>query len=149
MRGLAEASIAITMRWEELTDTGVPHTLTQAQAVLTDHGWQAGADESIVLPAGMTARVRSVAECAEAAVSSSSASDVTAMESALGRLSEHLLSTRYRSEQLAAQMAVRLARWMLTPAIAAPDTFADAIVAYRADGAWVDRAVAVLWDGSF
>lgn len=148
VRGLAEASIALTMRWEELTDTGVPHTLTQAQAVLADHGWQAGADESIVLPAGMTARVRSVAEFAEAAVSSSSSADATAMESALGRLSEHLLSTRYRSEQLAAQMAVRLARWMLTPADAAPETFADAIVAYRADGAWVDRAVAVLWDGS-
>ena len=70
------------------------------------------------------------------------------MAGALGRVSEHLLSARYRSEQLAAQMAVRLARWMLTPEIAAPDTFADAIVAYRADGAWVDRALAVLWDGS-
>jgi hypothetical protein len=148
VRGLAEASIALTMRWEELTDTGVPHTLTQAQALLADFGWAAGADVSIVLPAGMRARVRAIAERAAAAVTGGTPAEGASTEAALGTLSEHLLSVRYRGDQLAAQMAVRLARWMLSAPAAGPETFADAIAVYRADGAWVDRAVSVLWDGS-
>ena len=148
VRGLAEASVALTMRWEELTDTGVAHALKQAQAVLADFGWAAGADESIVLPAGISARVRVIGERAADAVTAGTPANGAAMEAALGRLSEHQLIARYRVERLAAQMAVRLARWMLNPPAAAAETFADAIANYRADGSWVDRAVSVLWDGS-
>lgn len=148
VRGLADAAIALTLRWEELSDTAVSHTLSQAQAVLADHGWAAGADHSTILPAGMLARVRSIAAAAAHAVSTSNAVDAAAMENSLARLGEHVLGSRYRAEQLAAQMVVRVARWLLTPPLATPQSLADAVAGYRADGAWVDRAIAVLWDGS-
>jgi len=148
VRGLADAAIALTLRWEDISDTAVPHTLNQAQAVLGEYGWPQGSDHSTVLQAGMLARVRAVAAAALRAVDEPSAGSTGAMETALGRLSEHLFGARYRAEVLTAQMAVRAARWLLTPAPEVPTSLADAVAQYRADGAWADRAVSVLWDGS-
>ena len=148
VRELADASIAILLRWELLGDSVVPHILNQAEALLADYGWAAGATHSALLPAGITARVRAVAEAAATIRPDSSAEDLAAMEAELTRLGEHLIVQRQHSDQLAAQMAVRLARWTRRAEPERPETFAAGVVAYGADGAWVDRALSVLWDGS-
>lgn len=95
------------------------------------------------LPSGFQARLRTLA----AALSPTpDATTTRAAEQALGVLLDHVLGRLYPERALAAQMAVRLVRWLATPA-GTVESVADGVSGQLADGSWVDRALNTLWSG--
>lgn len=117
----------------------VRHTLAQAEAVLADLGWPEGAEHSDLLPTGLTARLRAVGD----ALGRGS----EAAEGALGQVNLHVLAHHETPALIAARMAVRLTRWLETAEPTA-STLSDSLSQQVRDGAWVDRAVNAVWNGS-
>ncbi|MBH5334308.1 BREX-2 system phosphatase PglZ [Streptomyces pactum] len=69
-----------------------------------------------------------------------------AAESALGTLRDHALATLHGDRIAAAAMAVRVARWLASPP-APVESVAAGVRTHLAEWGWVDRALAVLWEG--
>ncbi|QCC77395.1 BREX-2 system phosphatase PglZ [Nocardioides daphniae] len=114
-------------------------TLAQAEAVLADLGWPEGAEHSDLLPAGLTARLRALGEVL--------GQGSEAAEAALSQVNQHVLAHQETPALVAARMAVRLARWLETTEPACP-TLSHSLSRQVRDGAWVDRAVNAVWNGS-
>ncbi|WP_166390128.1 BREX-2 system phosphatase PglZ [Nocardioides ochotonae] len=114
-------------------------TLAQAEAVLADLGWQEGAEHSNLLPAGLSTRLRALGDALE--------QGSEAAEQALAQVTAHALAHQETPALVAARMAVRLTRWLETtePACA---TLSASLSWQVRDGAWVDRAVNAVWNGS-
>lgn len=148
-RSYADAAVSILLRRDAADDPITTPIIAQAEALLTDQGWAAGAAESLVLTAGLRQRLRTVAREISNYLHDCNATSATAIEQALTSVSSHLLAHRAPDEAFAAHMAVRLIRWL-----AMGDTDADAgtlsgsLERYAADGGWVDRALAAVWNGS-
>lgn len=148
-RALAEASRTQLLRLDLDHDPSVPGVLAQAEALLADLGWAAGADRSTVLPAGLLARFRALAALL-------GEPDVAVLGAALPRIEGALADVVHHDRAVprepgvhAARMAVRLARWLsVQPDRTTPTELGEALRDYVADGAWVDRAAAVVWNGS-
>ncbi|NMM15808.1 MAG: BREX-2 system phosphatase PglZ, partial [Cellulomonas sp.] len=148
-RALADASRTQLLRLDLDHDTTVSSVLAQAEALLADLGWAAGAERSTVLPAGLRARLRALAALL-------AGSDVAAIRAALprieGALADVVAHDRAAPDEVgvdAARMAVRLARWVSVHADRAlPTELGAALRDYLSDGAWADRAAAIVWNGS-
>lgn len=71
---------------------------------------------------------------------------ISALERALDEVRNHGLARLYPERLRAAEMAVRVHRWLASPL---PDitSVAVAVRAQIADGAWVDRALTTVWVG--
>lgn len=108
--------------------------LKQAEALLTDIGWVAGAERSALLAPGYRARVRALAHALV------HGGDVEAALVTVHRHRDHGIST-------APDMAVRLHRWLGTDEPTAA-TLADDLDLHSRDGAWVDAALGAIWRGS-
>ncbi|WP_349827876.1 BREX-2 system phosphatase PglZ [Brevibacterium litoralis] len=104
----------------------------QATHLLKDLGWSAGAETSLVLHEGLTARLRRLAAAVVAG---------HGYEEAHRALLEHREASEVREAALA---AVRLARWLETPEETTADLAADFDRHVR-DGAWVDTALGYVW----
>lgn len=115
------------------------HSLAQAEAVLADLGWAEGAEISDLLPAGLSARLRALGDAL------GQGSD--AAEKALAQVTAHALAHQETPALIAARMAVRLTRWLETPEPTCT-TLHDSLRWQVRDGAWVDRAVNAVWNGS-
>ncbi|WP_394255775.1 BREX-2 system phosphatase PglZ [Pseudoclavibacter helvolus] len=133
-KAAARIAKAIIQRAGSEGGSGVTVALKQAEALLTDIGWTAGAERSTVLWPGYRARVRALATAL------GGSGDV---EEALVAVHRH----RDRGASMAPDMAVRLHRWLAIPE---PTTavLSDDIDLQTRDGAWVDAALGAIWSGS-
>ncbi|MGX1748989.1 BREX-2 system phosphatase PglZ [Glutamicibacter protophormiae] len=112
---------------------GVP--LMQAAALLDDIGWAAGAEQSLVLHAGLLYRLRSLANALDRG---------TNYEEALAAVLQHREGPASAD---APRMAVRLTRWLETPETTTSSLSEDLSLHVR-DGSWVDDAIGSIWAGS-
>lgn len=133
-KAAARIAKAIVLRAGTDGDSDVTVALKQAEALLTDIGWAAGAERSAVLAPGYRASVHALAKALDGN------GDV---EAALVAVHRH----RDRGASAAPDMAVRLHRWLRTdePATTA---LADDLDLQTRDGAWVDAALGAVWSGS-
>lgn len=143
-RELAGAAHAALLRLEQRQPDGQQQAdavLRQAERLLADLRWEAGAQRSDLLPAGFVALLRSLG-------SAIIDGDLPRAEALLVRVDRHGMARVRDRDAEVARMAVRLGRWL---ARAEPDTPASIGAAMRMqmdDGAWVDRALAHVWRGS-
>lgn len=148
-RTLADASRTQLLRLDLDHDPSVPGILAQAEALLADLGWAAGAELSTVLPAGLRARHRALAALLAEPTAAGLAEKLPRIEGALADVVHHDRALPHEPDVITARMAVRLARWAAsagehTP----PGELGAALRDYLDDGAWVDRAAAIVWNGS-
>ncbi|MGH3620179.1 MAG: BREX-2 system phosphatase PglZ, partial [Sciscionella sp.] len=95
------------------------------------------------VPSGLHARLRSLA----AALSgTATAGSVAAAEMALDSVRGHALVRLYPERLLAAEMAVRLRRWLAIPPPSV-DSVSAGVRTHLAEWGWVDRALGALWLG--
>ena len=139
-REIANAAVSAVLRLSRENDPegrlGV--VLDQAEALLRDNlGWPEGAERSAILRPGFTARLRVLGAALDSGAG---------VEEALAGVLEHREAT-LGGQDLAPRMAVRLSRWLATPETDAHTLGAD-LQRQLADGAWVDAALGVLWNGS-
>lgn len=144
-RALALDTRDIALRMDDATDPELPALLTQAEHLLTDVGWPAGARRSDILPAGLTARLEVLA--AQLVAHLAGTAPAAAVEATLGGVVAHRRAEREAQELGAAEMATRLVRWLAHPQQLAA-TLAESLQQQVDDGGWVDRAVAAVWTGS-
>jgi len=145
----AAVSRTLALRAHTLGDERLPSVLAQAEALLGDVRWAVGAERSRVLPRGLTARLHRLASLLAGARPAALAAALPSIEGALGDVAEHEAADARNPELVAARMAVRLARRLADePDRQAAPTLGSALREYLDDGAWIDRAAAVLWDGS-
>lgn len=131
---VARVAKAIVVRLGAEQSAEVAIALQQAEALLGDLGWTAGAERSAVLRLGHRARVRALAAALDAD---------QGVEEALVAVLDH----REGPVSAAPSMAVRLHRWLAGAEAAGVDLAAD-LQQQMSDGAWVDAALGVLWNGS-
>ncbi|GAA4282748.1 BREX-2 system phosphatase PglZ [Brevibacterium daeguense] len=139
-REIADASVSAVLRLSRENDPegrlGV--VLDQAEALLRDNlGWPAGAERSAILRPGFTARLRRLGAALDSG---------TDVEEALVGVLDHREST-LAGQDLAPRMAVRLSRWLATTEVTMHSLGAD-LQRQLDDGAWVDAALGVIWNGS-
>lgn len=148
-RTLADAARTQLLRLDLDQDPSVPGVLAQAEALLADLDWPAGAERSTALPAGLRARHRALAALLTDATSAGLTANLPRIEGALTDVVHHDRAVPHDPEVTAARMAVRLARWAASLAERdLPTELGAALRDYLTDGAWVDRAAAVVWNGS-
>ncbi len=133
-KAAARIAKAIVLRADGESGGEITVALKQAEALLSDIGWTAGAERSSVLRPGYQARVRALAAALQ---------DGGDVEAALVDVHRH----RDRADSAAPDMAVRLHRWLANPEAQATDLAGDLDLQMR-DGAWVDAAIGVLWSAS-
>lgn len=133
-KAAARIAKGIVLRSDAEAGGEVAVALKQAEALLADIGWAAGAGRSSVLRPGYRARVRSLAAALQ------EGGDV---EAALVAVHRH----RDRGESAGPEMAVRLHRWLKTDESPTVGLAAD-LDRQMTDGAWVDAAIGALWSGS-
>jgi hypothetical protein len=148
-RSLADAARTQLLRLDLDHDASVPGVLAQAEALLVDLGWPAGAERSTVLPSGLRARDRALAALLATSSGPDLAGTLPRIEGALADLVHHDRAAPNEPSIISARMAVRLARWVASAAErSVPSELGAALNDYLTDGAWVDRAAAVVWNGS-
>jgi len=150
-RTFATTARTLLLRMDALGDPASSGICQQAEALLADIGWTNGAERSLLLPAGLSARLRALAAALEFDTSASLLARMPQVEGALKDVLQHHFARPGDSRVEAARMAVRLARWISSQEAAAepdPDHLGASLTGYLDDGAWVDRAVSVVWDGS-
>ena len=148
-RTLADAARTQLLRLDLDHDSSVPAVLAQAEALLTDLGWSEGAERSTVLPAGLRARHRALAALLDQPDAHGLAKSLPRIEGALADVVHHDRAVPHEADVIAARMAVRLARWAASITDhGVPHELGAALHDYLTDGAWVDRAAAIVWNGS-
>ena len=147
VRALATDARDITLRMDDANDPDLPSVLAQAERVLVDVRWPAGARQSDILPAGLTARLEHLAGRITAHLNGTARIDD--VEQALGLVLGHRFAHREDREVTAARMATRLVRWLALPGVHdVPADLGASLERQVTDGGWVDRAVAAIWTGS-
>jgi len=136
-REIGLVSRGAILRWLREEPATALALLQQTEALLSDAGWEAGAQTSDLLPSGLAARLRAF---------SGALGSVETAEAAFEPVAAHLLADE-SAEVETARMALRLVRWLNNPA--PPLNHLDeSISRYVADGGWVERAVGFLWNAS-
>jgi hypothetical protein len=143
------ASLARTaaVRMDADRDAGLGTVIAQGEALLVDLGWAVGAERSTVLRAGLLARLRRLGAAITSTLSEAAPTSA-AVEGALAKVRDHRLARPDDPEVATARMAVRLTRWLCTPAPSTPTSLGAAMLEQVADGGWVDRSLAAVWTGS-
>lgn len=147
-RVLAGVARTLALRLDATGDPALGAALAQAEALLCDIGWEEGAERSSILPAGLTARLRAFAALLQPPDGADIAARLPRIEGAFEDVIEHLLARVGDPSVEAAHAAVRLARWLAGGPGELPLDLGAALRDYLDDGAWVDRAVAALWDAT-
>jgi hypothetical protein len=146
-REYASLARTVAVRMDADRDAGLGTVIAQAEALLGDLGWAVGAEHSTVLRAGLVARLRRLAVAITSTLRDAAPTSV-AVDGALVEVRDHRLARSDEPEVAAARMAVRLVRWLCTPAAPTHSGLGAAMLEQVADGGWVDRALAVVWTGS-
>ncbi|MEV5828482.1 BREX-2 system phosphatase PglZ [Spirillospora sp. NPDC052242] len=139
LMAFAEACESLLLRWAEGDRPALRSVLARAQSLLDE--LQAGqlAGDSHVLEAGYDMRLRTLQKAIATALPAPSPVHVAEVDDGLAELTGHHLHD-VRPETPAAEMAVRLVRWLAGE----PEpggALRDHVDRYVRDGAWVDRAV--------
>ncbi|WP_434581797.1 BREX-2 system phosphatase PglZ [Carbonactinospora thermoautotrophica] len=147
LRAFAEAAESVVVRWLDRDDSdraAVSLVLDRAAEILAElrAGGLAGA--STMLAAGFDARLAELADELARVLPVPCPVDLAPVEEALGRLKDHRLSKARAQDVEAAEMAVRLARW-LTVDEPPPGTVADGALRHLRGWGWVDRALNTVW----
>ncbi len=133
----AEAAESLVARW---TDNGhaaqAAGMCERAERILTELGGMAAAAESSVLDAGLNARLTTLGEALT--------QSLPAAEDALRKVREHRRRRNRDGEVQVAEAAVRVARWLATPAEEFPARLTDAATRMIRSWGWADRALAVI-----
>lgn len=147
-RAFAVTARTLALRSAAAADPALSTVYAQATTLLThDLAWPDGVARSDVLPGGLAARLHTLAALLTDATSV--AERLPRIEGALGDVLAHEGTDTRHVDVVAARMAVRLARRLAAqPLLDLPATLGAALRDYVEDGAWIDRASAVLWDGS-
>lgn len=95
------------------------------------------------LPSSYAGRLRVLASALSPAPAPDS---IASVEHALDQIRNHGLARLYPERMRAAEMAVRVHRWLAQPLPDVPSV-ATALRSHIADWAWVDRALTALWAG--
>ncbi len=144
-RRLADSAIAMVLR-RGLNDTPqLMQVLTQAEELLNDLGWAEGAERSSILPQGLAARLRMLGQALD--TDNVRTENVLAAEGALREILGHHKAEPTNPEIVAAQMAVRVGRW-LTRVEKPTASLEESLSLQMTDGAWIDRARSAVWSGS-
>lgn len=120
----------------------VVEVLDRADTIATARGLDA--DDHPFLPSGFRGRLAAVA------ATLTTQPDDTCVLAALGaldRLREHRIARLHPERVAAAEMAVRLMRWLALPEPTEPGPVAHAVAAHLRTGGWVDRALTAVWAG--
>ncbi|MEV7005859.1 BREX-2 system phosphatase PglZ [Streptosporangium sp. NPDC051022] len=135
----SETAESLWTRW-----LGTPETARQAaevagraERILAEIQAESLADLSDALSLGFDVRLSALAEPL-------AARNLREAEKALDLVRKHQLSAGRAEETRAAEMAVRLARWLATP-LETPATLDALATAHLREWSWVDRAVAAVW----
>jgi hypothetical protein len=116
--------------------------LGRAEALVTTLSAEPLAGGSALLPRGLDARLRELATAVEQALDDPAQGG--GAEAALGRVAEHALAATGDARVRAAEMAVRLLRWVLAVPLRR-QTLDELAVDHLADRGWVDRARGAVW----
>ena len=115
----------------------------RADHLAADAGLTEALHGNAFLPSAFRTRLRAVAASLGPAPD---ADAPTRAAAALAALREHRLAQLHPDRCAAAEMAVRLHRWLATPSAPA-GSVAAAVAAQVAEGGWVDRALTAVWAG--
>jgi hypothetical protein len=140
-------------RWVAAAETGGPPgedarrrvlaVVDRADRLAAEAGLTGALAGNAFLPSAFRARLRAVAG---ALAPDADATVLAGAAAALAALREHRLARLHPERCAAAEMAVRLQRWLATPRAPA-GSVAAAVAAQVAEGGWVDRALTALWAG--
>ena len=126
-------------------DRGDPRTVQQhlrrADQLLEQLRCDSEAHRSRLTPNGFAQRLRQLGDRIVKASETPTKAAVADCDKFLAKVAEHRSagSGERRDEASAAEMAVRLVRWLARPA-EAPESFPNSAAAYMLDGSFVDRA---------
>jgi hypothetical protein len=149
LRAFGEAAESLVTRW---TDNGhAPRAAAlseRAEVILaelsgSEDGKRTLAGRSRVLDAGLDARLAALGEAISGALPQPTPEKLAAAEEALRRAAEHGRKRERDIELRAAEAAVRLIRWLVTPE-QAPATLADAATRMLRSWGWADRALGAI-----
>ena len=115
----------------------------RADRLAADAGLTDALAGNAFLPSAFRTRLRAVAA---ALTPATDATVLAGAAAALDALRGHRLARLQPDRCVAAEMAVRLQRWLATPS-ATPGSVAAAVAAHVAEGGWVDRALTAVWAG--
>lgn len=152
LRAFTNAAEGVLERWVAEAEAGgrsgddpgrrVRAVLDRADELALEVDLTGSLAESPYLPSAFAHRLRQLA----AALRPGERVAVAEAESALARVREHRLARLEPARLQAAEMAVRLSRWLASPQ-QERTTVAAAIQHHITSGAWADRALTVLWEG--
>lgn len=137
LNDFGEAAESLVARW---TDNGhaarAAAMCERAERILTELGGMAAAAESAVLDAGLNARLTTLGEAL--------GQSLPAADDALRKVREHRRRQNRDGEVQVAEAAVRIARWLATPAEEFPARLNDAATRMIRSWGWADRALGVI-----
>ncbi|KAA9380112.1 BREX-2 system phosphatase PglZ [Microbispora cellulosiformans] len=139
VREFTETAESLWTRWlgDSVLAKQAEQVAARAQQILVELQADSLADLSDALTLGFDARLSALGEAL-------SADNLSEVEKALDRVRGHRMAGRHLNEVRAAEMAVRLARWLHTP-LDIPQTLDALAVRHMREWGWVDRAVATVW----
>lgn len=120
--------------------------LERADTLLRELRAEEFAHLSDVLLSGFEQRLARYAAALGESLRNAPESSTATLEASASAVLDHEQARERSDRAEAVRMSLRLARWLRQPPVV-PGSFADAACAYASDGAWVDRARAILDDG--
>ncbi|WP_214403724.1 BREX-2 system phosphatase PglZ [Pseudonocardia lacus] len=121
----------------------VLQVVDRADALAAEAGLTDDLDANPFLPSAFRSRLRALAAIFSA---DPDATSVAVAGGALEALREHHLARLLPERCAAAEMAVRLLRWLSTPP-ATIGSVAAGVAGHARDGGWVERAITAVWAG--
>lgn len=146
LHAFAEAVRSQVQRWQDSGQAELAAPVVErAEQILAGLDAADLAVASPILDTGLDARLTGLADAIASVLPRPAARDLEAVEERLVSLLEHRRRDDRDGEIKAAEAAVRLTRW-LTADEPEPRTVAEAVRRHLRHWAWVDRALAWLWN---
>ncbi|RAY15936.1 BREX-2 system phosphatase PglZ [Actinomadura craniellae] len=147
LHAFAEATGSLILRWSDNGRGARAAVLcSRAEEILGELRAGELAGNSIMLDAGLDARLADLADEITAALPGPSAADLGPVEAALDRLLEHRRGGDRAREVSAAVSAVRLLRWLVRSPGERPVTVAGGAREHLRSWGWADRATAEIFN---
>lgn len=146
VRAYAEAATSVVEHLRQADRATWAAGLDRADELVVQFGAASAARHSAILRTGFEDRAGAVALALQAALGDPAPSRLGALAAAVDNLAAHHLAAERAHRVERARMALRLVRWLGTPA-AGPANLADGVARQVNEWGWVDRALAHAWTG--